>query len=72
MQETGPKNPKHIEKLHKCFVLVPEDKAGGNVIVVCKKYYLEVILNELTAVLDGSSTYVVTDSLGVDIVRKRG
>ena len=67
------KNPKHVEyleKLHKCFVLVPADKAGGNVIVVCKKYYLEVILNELTAAPDGSCTYVVTDSLGVDIVRK--
>ena len=50
--------------------LVPADKAGGNVIVVCKKHYLEVILNELTAVPDGPSTYVVTDRLGMDIVRK--
>ena len=30
-------------------VLVPTDKAANNVIVVCKKYYLEVVIKEITA-----------------------
>ena len=37
------KNPKHInylKSIHKNFVLVPADKAGSNIIVACKKYYL--------------------------------
>ena len=30
-------------------MVVPADKATNNVIVVCKKYYLEVVLKEITA-----------------------
>ena len=30
-------------------MLVPADKAANNVIVVCKKYYLEVVTKEITA-----------------------
>ena len=47
----------HVLKSRRCldylhafqhkFVLVPADKAANNVIVVCKKYYLEVVLREL-------------------------
>ena len=33
--------------------MVPADKAANNVIVVCKKYYLDVIVNELKS----TSTY---------------
>ena len=29
------------------FVLVPADKASNNVLIVCKKYYLDVVLKEL-------------------------
>jgi len=29
------------------YVLVPADKAGNNVIIICKKYYKEVICKEL-------------------------
>ena len=44
---------KHINYLHdfqRQFVLVPADKAANNVIVVCKKYYLDVVLNELSTI----------------------
>ena len=34
-------------------VLVPADKASSNIIVVCKKYYLEVVLGEV----NDSTTY---------------
>ena len=43
---------KHLESLnslHSKYVLVPADKAANNVIVVCKKYYLEVVTKEITA-----------------------
>ena len=42
-----------IYNLHENYVLVPADKAANNVKVVCKKYYLDVIVNELKS----SSTY---------------
>ena len=32
----------YLDNFHKRFVLVPADKAG-NVLIVCKKYYIEVI-----------------------------
>ena len=43
------RNKRHLrslEELHIKYVLVPADKAAQNVIVVCKKYYLEVVLKE--------------------------
>ena len=51
---------KHINYLHdfqRQFVLVPADNAANNVIVVCKKYYLDVVLNELST----TDTYVQDD-----------
>ena len=50
------KSRKHLNYLRKLrgkYVLVPADKAANNVIVVCKKYYLEVVIRELTT----TSTY---------------
>ena len=35
------------------YILVPADKAANNVIVVCKKYYLDVVLKEL----ESTNTY---------------
>jgi len=42
-----------LEELHSKYVLVPADKAAQNVIVVCKKYYWEVVLKEI----DLTATY---------------
>ena len=38
---------KYLEEFHRRFVLVPADKASNNILVVCKKYYLDVVLKEL-------------------------
>ena len=43
----------YLNKLHENYVLVPADKAANNVIVVCKKYYLDVVLKEL----ESTNTY---------------
>ena len=42
-----------MKALHERFVLVPADKAANNVIIVCKKYYLDAVLREL----ESTSTY---------------
>ena len=44
------KSRRHLDYLHEFqskYVLVPADKAANNVIVVCRKYYLDVVLREL-------------------------
>ena len=54
-------NDKFLRQLHSKYVLVPADKALNNVIVVCKKYYLEVVLREVNA----TTTYeCVTEEYG--------
>ena len=50
------------------ILLVPADKAANNVIVVCKKYYLEVVLSELNTTSmyehdDRDCEHVVTEHL---------
>ena len=37
----------YLEDFQKRFVLVPADKTSNNVLIVCKKYYLDVVLKEL-------------------------
>ena len=36
-----------LHKLHANYVLVHSDKAANNVIIVCKKYYIETLVKEL-------------------------
>jgi hypothetical protein len=36
-----------LERLHEEIVLVPADKAGNNILFVCKAHYYKCILNEL-------------------------
>ena len=60
------KSRRYLDYLHEfqCkFVLVPADKAANNVIVVCKKYFLEVVLRELN-----TSTYEREDRDSVNVV----
>ena len=55
-----------LRRLHDDFVLVPADKAANNVLVVCKKYYIETLMKELgisTTSISPNSTYIPsTDS----------
>ena len=55
-----------LRRLHDDLVLVPADKAANNVIVVCKKYYIETLIKELginTTNISPNSTYIPsTDS----------
>ena len=55
-----------LRRLHDDFVLVPADKAANNVIVECKKYYIETLMKELgikTSNISPNSTHIPsTDS----------
>ena len=36
-----------LHKLHANYVLVPADKAANNVIIVCKKYYIDTLVKRV-------------------------
>ena len=59
-------NLDNLNKLHDNFVLVPADKASNNVIVVCKKYYLDVVIKELSL----NNTYKEVHSDCVNIISR--
>ena len=47
-----------LEELHNQFVIVPIDKASGNIAFVCKRFYAQVLVKELGLDgLAGSATY---------------
>ena len=52
-----------LHKLHASYVLVPADKAANNVIIVCKKYYIDTIVKELgiNNVNINNPTYILID-----------
>ena len=52
--------------MHEMFVLVPADKASNNVIVVRKKYYLDVVIKELSL----NNTYKDVHSNNVNIISR--
>ena len=66
------KNPAHLEhseQFHQKYVLVPADKASNNIIVVCKKFYVDVIINEMRNT-DQRSTYVSSTNSHDQLIRK--
>ena len=52
-----------LEELHSKCVLVPADKVAQNVIVVCKKYYLQVVLKEIETTATYESVMVESQSI---------
>ena len=53
-----------VNKLHDNFVLVPADK--NNVFVVCKKYYLDVVIMELGS----TNTYKKVNSDCLSVINR--
>lgn len=52
----------YLSNFHKEYILVPADKATNNVIIICKKYYLEVILKELDRNVSNTYTHCNIDT----------
>ena len=46
-----------LSDLHSKFVVVPIDKAANNVAIICKRFYIQKLLNEVGVPGDSSPTY---------------
>ena len=57
-----------LEYFHKYFVICPVDKASKNVSIICKRFYLEPILNEC---IDNSLSYDHIVNLTVEDICKK-
>ena len=61
-----------LRRLHDDLVLVPADKAANNVIIVCKKYYVETLIKELginTTNISPNSTYIPSTDSSDEILK---
>ena len=60
-----------LHKLHANYVLLPADKAANDVIVVCKKYYIDTIGKKLGRknVNSNNPTYILIDEAFETIVK---
>ena len=60
-----------LHKLHANYVLVPVDKAANNVIVVCKKYYIDTLVKELgiNNINSNNPTYIPIDDSFETIIK---
>ena len=61
-----------ISDLHNKYVFVPADKAPNNIIIICKRYYIETLIKELgldnCSTPTGNSTYTSCQMSSEDIV----
>ena len=57
-----------LSDLHKNFVVVPIDKASNNVALICKRFYIQKLLDEVGVPGDSSPTYKLSDRDPGDIV----
>ena len=61
-----------LSDLHNKYVFVPADKAPNNVIIICKRYYIETLIKELgldnCSTPTGNSTYTSCQMSYEDIV----
>ena len=50
-----------LADLHRRFVVVPIDKAANNVALICKRYYIQKLLDEVGVPGNASPTYKLSD-----------
>ena len=58
----------YLDELHKKFVIVPIDKAANNVAIICKRFYLTSILQELGIPGNTSPTYELVNRSAESII----
>jgi hypothetical protein len=58
----------HLDDVHKKFVIVPIDKAANNVAIICKRFYLSSILQELGVPGNTSPTYELVNRSAESII----
>ena len=66
-----------LNNLHDQFIIAPADKASNNYVFICKKYYAEVLCNELgitvqnsKLLVKGNNVYHIADNLETNILEK--
>ena len=57
-----------LADIHNKFVIVPIDKASNNVAIVCKRFYIQKLLNEVGVPGNSSPTYKLSDSDPTNII----
>ncbi len=60
----------YLHEFQKQFVMVPADKAINNIIIVCKKYYIQTLIDELGVFSDTASKTYAYDNTTLDIIVK--
>ena len=58
----------YLAELHKNFVIVPIDKASDNIAIVCKKFYVSRLFEELGIPGNTSDTYMLATKIKDDII----
>ena len=58
-----------LADLHNKFVVVPIDKASNNVAIICKRFYIQTLLDEVGVPGDASSTYKLSGKDPNEIVQ---
>ena len=61
-----------LSELHSKFVIVPIDKAANNVAIICKRFYIQKLLNEVGVPGDSSPTYKLSDRDPDDVIGTNG
>ena len=57
-----------LSDLHRNFVVVPIDKASNNVAIICKRFYIQKVLNEVGVPGDTSPTYKMSERDPTDVI----
>ena len=57
-----------LAELHSRYVVVPIDKAANNVALICKRYYIQKLLNEVGIPGDSSPTYKLSNRSPEDVI----
>ena len=63
----------YFKDLHSKYVIVPADKAGNNIIFVCKYFYIKTLMDELGIDSTGNSngTYEAQHDTPDEVIKKR-
>ena len=59
----------YLNELHEKYVLVPIDKAANNIAIICKKYYVTVILKDIGILDAGNETYKIITTNKEEIIQ---
>ena len=60
---------RYLNELHKKYVFVPFDNADNNIAIICKKYYVTVMLKEIGILDAENETYEKNNKYQEEIIQ---